>query len=92
MVHGNTGDTNITCTSSTTIVIVGSQSGTSRTFFGNANANARLGLTQTEFGLYEILFHFEALLHNNILCKHPLYCAIYCTILPVIAPPPPSQF
>jgi len=39
-----------------------------------------------EFGLYKILFHFEALLHNNIFCKHPLYCAIYCTILPVIAP------
>jgi len=35
------------------------------------------------FGLYKILFHFEALLHNNIFCKHPLYCAIYCTILPV---------
>jgi len=33
-------------------------------------------------------------LHNNIVvCKHPhplyLYCAIYCTILPVIAPPRP---
>ena len=40
-------------------------------------------------GLYKILFHFEALLHNNIFCKHPLYCAIYCTILPVIAPPHP---
>jgi len=33
--------------------------------------------------------HFEALLHNNNFCKHPLYCAIYCTILPVIAPPRP---
>ena len=33
-------------------------------------------------------FTFEALLlHNNIPCKHSLYCAIYCTILPVIAPP-----
>ena len=41
------------------------------------------------FGLYKILFHFEALLHNNIFCKHPLYCAIYCTILPDIAPPRP---
>jgi len=41
------------------------------------------------FGLYKILFHFEALLHNNIFCKHPLSCAIYCTILPVIAPPRP---
>ena len=40
-----------------------------------------------------ILFHFEALLHNNIFCKHPLYCAIYCTILPVIDKllhPPPN--
>jgi len=46
-----------------------------------------------------ILFHFEALLHNNIFSKHPLYlyCAIYCTIyniiikyIPVIAPPPPN--
>ena len=41
-------------------------------------------------GLYKILFHFEALLHNNIFSKHPLYCTIYCTILPVIAPP--AQF
>jgi len=40
-------------------------------------------------GLYKILFYFEALLHNNILCKHPLYCAIYCTILLLIAPPRP---
>jgi len=31
-----------------------------------------------QIGLYKILFHFEALLHNNIFCKHPLYCAI-CT-------------
>jgi len=23
-------------------------------------------------GLYKILFHFEALSHNNIFCKHPL--------------------
>jgi len=38
---------------------------------------------------YMILFHFEVLLHKNIFCKHPLYCAIYCTILPVIAPPRP---
>ena len=40
-------------------------------------------------GLYKILFHVEALLHNNIFCKHkhPLYCAIYCTKLRVIAPP-----
>jgi len=45
--------------------------------------------TWLQLGLYKILFHFEALLHNNILCKHPLYCAIYCTILPVIAPPRP---
>ena len=30
------------------------------------------------------------LLHNNFFSKHPLYCAIYCTILPVIAPP--AQF
>jgi len=43
-----------------------------------------------QVGLYKILFHFEALLHNNILCKHPLYCAIYCTILPLIASP--AQF
>ena len=40
-------------------------------------------------GLYKILFHFEALLHNNILCKKNLYCAIYCTTLPLIAPPRP---
>ena len=46
---------------------------------------------EISFGLYKILFHFdEALLRNNIFCKHPLYCAIYCTILPVIAPPPPN--
>ena len=56
----------------------------------------RLGLclkfTRYRVGFYKILilFHFEALLHNNIFCKHPLYCAIYCTILPVIAPP--AQF
>jgi len=42
------------------------------------------------FGLYKILFHLEALLHNNILCKHPLYCAIYCVTLPIIARP--AQF
>ena len=28
-------------------------------------------------------------MHNTIFCKHPLYCAIYCTILPVIAHPRP---
>jgi len=27
------------------------------------------------------------ILHNNILCKHPLYCAIYCTILLLITTP-----
>jgi len=29
-------------------------------------------------------------MHNNIFCKHPLYCAIYlyCTILPVLLHPP----
>ena len=43
-----------------------------------------------QIGLYKMLFHFEALLHNNIFCKHPLNCAIYCTILPVIAAP--TQF
>jgi len=31
-------------------------------------------------GLYKILFHFEALLHKTILCKHHLYCAM-CNIL-----------
>ena len=25
-------------------------------------------------------------MHNNIFCKHPLNCAIYCTIVTVIAP------
>jgi len=40
-------------------------------------------------GLYKILFHFEALLHKTIFCEHPLYCAIYYTILIVIAPPRP---
>ena len=44
--------------------------------------------TAMGFGFYKILFHFEALLHNNIFCKHPLYCAIYCTILPVLLHPP----
>jgi len=56
------------------------------------------------FGLYKILCvsftsHFDRsrlycyykLLHKNIFCKYPLYCAIYCTIfyVPVIAPPRP---
>ena len=41
------------------------------------------------FTRYCFTSNFEALLHNNIFCKHPLYCAIYCTILPVIAPPRP---
>jgi len=36
-----------------------------------------------------VSFRGFLLLHNNILCKHPLYCAIYCTILPLIAPPRP---
>jgi len=39
-------------------------------------------------GLYKIFFSLRGfLLHNNIVCKHPLYFAIYCTILPgIIAP------
>jgi len=28
-------------------------------------------------GLYKILFYFEALLHNNIFCKHPLFIVQY---------------
>ena len=44
----------------------------------------------TRVGLYKILFHFEALLHNNFFANTPFIdCAKYCTILPVIAPPRP---
>jgi len=46
-------------------------------------------------GLYKILFHLEALFHNNILCKHPLAFIILllCNILHDITSyctPPPS--
>jgi len=46
-------------------------------------------------GLYKILFHFEALLHNNTFCKPPLivivqYIAQYYQLpVIVIAPPRP---
>jgi len=50
-----------------------------------------LPLHALALALQDIGFHFEALLHNNILCKHPLYCAIYCTILTLLIAPP-TQF
>jgi len=44
-------------------------------------------------GLHKILFHFEAVLHNNILRKHPLFIVQYIVQyyrLLLIAPPRPE--
>jgi len=56
----------------------------------HGHGGPRLSASKVFLGLYKILFHFEALLHNNFFANTPFIdCAKYCTILPVIAPPRP---
>ena len=43
-----------------------------------------------QVGLYKILFYFEALL-VIFFANHPLYCAIYCTILPLFVALAPAR-
>jgi len=46
-------------------------------------------LSAMGFGLYKILFHFEALLHNNIFLQTPpLLCNILHNITSYCTPPP----
>jgi len=46
--------------------------------------------TALAFTRYCFTSRLHCLLHNNSFCKHPLSCAMYCTILRVMAPP--AQF
>jgi len=45
-----------------------------------------------QLGLYKILFHFEALLHNNILCKHTPFIVQYYIAQYFHLLHPPAQF